>query len=68
MIGAAFFPLASTGDAVSTTWGSRLLARMLVALGTTAMIFMLLFGTQPARRMRRPPPRMTTGSSPAREV
>ncbi len=40
LIGAAIFPLANTGEALSTTWPSRLLARMLVGLGTAgALIF-----------------------------
>lgn len=34
LVGAAIFATADTGDPVSTTWPSRLTARMLVALGT----------------------------------
>ena len=42
VIGAGLFPLAETGDPVSTTWASRLLARLLVALATAAGIIMVL--------------------------
>lgn len=40
ILGAAVTPLAGTSDAISTTWPTRLLARMLVALGTAAGIAM----------------------------
>ena len=42
LIGAAVFPLASTAEPISTTWPSRLLARMLVAVGTAAIIMVSL--------------------------
>jgi hypothetical protein len=42
LIGAGLFPMADTGDPVSITWGSRLTARLLVALATAAGIILIL--------------------------
>ena len=55
LIGAAVFPLASTAEPISTTWPSRLLARMLVAVGTAAIIMVSLSSALPRgpRRSRR---------------
>ncbi len=38
ILGAGLFPLAETGDAVSRTWDSRLTARLLVAIATSALV------------------------------
>jgi hypothetical protein len=37
-IGPALAPLAGTGDPISTTWPTRLLARLLVPVGTAMAI------------------------------
>jgi hypothetical protein len=42
LIGAFAFPMADTGDPVSTTWASRLVARLLVALATAAGVILIL--------------------------
>ena len=49
LIGAAVFPLASTGEPISTTWPTRLLARLLVTLVTAALVILSL----PATRLHR---------------
>ncbi len=41
-IGAGLFSLAETGEPISTTWASRLTARLLVALATAAVIVFFL--------------------------
>jgi hypothetical protein len=42
LIGAGFFAAAETGDPISETWPTRLMARALVALGTAAAIVLFL--------------------------
>ena len=42
--GAAFFPLARTGELISETWPSRLLARLLVTLGAAVAVALSLPG------------------------
>jgi hypothetical protein len=42
LIGAATFPLANTGQPISSTWQTRLLARLLVAGGTVACVILHL--------------------------
>jgi hypothetical protein len=56
LAGAAIFPLASTGQPISTTWPSRLLARLLVTVTSVAVVSLSLSG--PFR----------TSSPPSREV
>lgn len=42
LIGVLLFPLGNTGEPISTTWPTRLTARLLVALATTAFVILLL--------------------------
>jgi hypothetical protein len=42
VIGAVFFPMAVTAKPISVTWPTRLMARLLVTLGTAAALAMLL--------------------------
>ena len=44
LIGAVVFPLAGTGEPISTTWPSRLLARLTVTLGIAALVIAALGG------------------------
>ena len=44
LVGAAIFPLASTEQPISTTWPSRLLARLLVTVTSVAVVMMFLSG------------------------
>ncbi|MGP0070204.1 MAG: hypothetical protein ACLQGP_42220 [Isosphaeraceae bacterium] len=53
--GAFFFPLAETGDPVSTTWPSRLVARLWVTAATAACIVIAL--PRPAEAEAPNPPR-----------
>jgi hypothetical protein len=46
LVGAAAFPMDSTGRPISTTWASRLLARLMVPVATAA--FVVLFVNAPA--------------------
>ena len=55
LAGAGLFPLASTGDPVSTTWASRLTARLLVALATAAAVILILPAAHPVGEPRRVP-------------
>lgn len=48
LIGGILFPLDGTGDPVSTTWASRLTARLLVALGVGVAISLSLGGPRSA--------------------
>ena len=41
-VGAYLFPLAETGDPVSATWPSRLVARLWVTAATAACVIMVL--------------------------
>jgi hypothetical protein len=52
--GALLFPLASTGEPVSTTWPTRLLARLLVSVATAALIILVLPRPSPVRAARDP--------------
>ncbi len=40
MIGAGLFPLAETGEPISTTWPSRLTARLLVCVTTAVLVIL----------------------------
>ena len=42
VVGAFAFPLAKTDSPISRTWASRLLARLLVTIGTAATLALLL--------------------------
>jgi len=42
LIGVVLFPLGSTGQPISTTWPTRLMARLLVTLATAAVVILLL--------------------------
>jgi hypothetical protein len=42
LVGAAIFPLASTDQPISTTWPSRLLARILVTVTSVGVVILLL--------------------------
>ena len=55
LAGAGLFPLASTGEPVSTTWASRLTARLLVALATAAAVILILPAAHPVGEPRRGP-------------
>jgi hypothetical protein len=49
VIGAFAFPLAKTDSPISQTWTSRLLARLLVSVGTAAVVALLLPGPRPTQ-------------------
>jgi hypothetical protein len=53
LIGAVFFPLASTGDAISKSWASRLMARLMVTLATAALVILVVNGP-PSDKASRP--------------
>jgi hypothetical protein len=58
MIAAVIFPLANTGQPISTTWPSRLMARLLVAIATTGFVMLSakgLRGDEAARHIRSSP-------------
>ena len=44
LVGAFAFPLAKTDSPISQTWATRLLARLLVTIGTAASLALLLTG------------------------
>ena len=44
LVGGAIFPLASTDQPVSTTWPSRLFARLLVTVTTVAVVMLVMSG------------------------
>jgi hypothetical protein len=48
-IGGTVTPMAGTGDAISMTWPTRLLARLLVAVGAAAAIALTSRGTEGPR-------------------
>lgn len=48
LVGAALFPLASTGQPISTTWPSRLLARLLVTAASVAGVILTISAPLPA--------------------
>ena len=48
-VGAAIFPLASTGQPISTTWATRLLARLLVTLTCVTVVVLSLSRAVPAK-------------------
>jgi hypothetical protein len=54
LAGAGLFPLASTGDPVSTTWPTRLMARLLVTLATAAVVILLLPEPRVDKPLRQP--------------
>ena len=49
LIGGVLFPLANTGQPISTTWPTRLLARLLVTVATAGVVILLLPGSRPRR-------------------
>jgi len=49
LIGAGLFPLSNTGMPISTTWPSRLLARLLVTLATAAFVSLSLPSSPPQK-------------------
>ena len=51
LIGAALFPFADTGEPIAAAWLARLLARLLVTVGTAALVILILPG-QAAPRER----------------
>jgi hypothetical protein len=51
LIGAGLFPLASTGQPISTTWPTRLLARLMVTVATAAVV---IIRTLPSSRPIKP--------------
>jgi hypothetical protein len=51
MTGGALFPLADTGQPISTTLPTRFLARLLVTIGTGAAIILVLPRRQPAKSL-----------------
>ena len=53
LIGAGLFPFASTGQPISTTWQTRLMARLMVTVATAAVIILLLPGSRPDKAPRR---------------
>ncbi len=54
VVGAAIFPLAGTGQPVSTNWPSRLLARLLVTVVSAAFLILSLSWPVPASGSPRP--------------
>jgi hypothetical protein len=48
LIGAGLFPLAETGEPISTTWPSRLTARLLVCLTTAVLVILTVPAPSPA--------------------
>ena len=42
LIGAGLFPFADTGQPISTTWQTRLMARLMISLATAAAIILVL--------------------------
>jgi hypothetical protein len=62
LLGAAFFPTADTGDPVSTTWPTRLMARLLVALATVVGVILSLPGAALFRHDGRPTPPVGSGT------
>jgi hypothetical protein len=52
LVGAATFPLASTDQPISKTWPSRLLARILVAVMSVAVVILFLSGPSPVAGQR----------------
>ena len=55
LVGAGLFSQAETGEPISTTWTSRLVARLLVALATAAGVILILPAARPAGEPRRGP-------------
>ena len=53
LIGAGLFPFASIGQPISTTWQTRLIARLMVTVATAAVIILLLPGSSPDKAPRR---------------
>ena len=54
LVGAAFFPLANTGQPISSTWPTRLMARLLVTVAAAAVVIL----SCPARSGARAPLRV----------
>jgi hypothetical protein len=53
LIGAAVFPMALTGQPISTTWPTRLMARLLVTVAAAAGVMLVM--PRPLSRKGRPP-------------
>jgi len=47
LIGGGLFPFANTGQPISTTWPTRLMARLLVTVATAAVVILNLPGSSP---------------------
>jgi hypothetical protein len=56
LIGAFAFPLANTDSAISRTWATRLIARLLVGVGTAAVVALFLPAPRRAQVAFREPP------------
>jgi hypothetical protein len=54
LIGAGLFPLASTSQPISTTWPTRLMARLMVTVATASVVILFLPGSRPAKAPRQP--------------
>jgi hypothetical protein len=54
LLGAALFPFADTLGPISTTWPSRLMARLLVGLATAAALILSPIGPRPSHAARQP--------------
>jgi hypothetical protein len=54
LIGVVVVPLGSTGQPISTTWPSRLMARLLVTLATAAFVVLLLPHPRPDKPFGQP--------------
>ena len=42
MIGVLLYPIGTTGQPISTTWPTRLMARLLVSIATAGVVILLL--------------------------
>jgi hypothetical protein len=54
LIGVVLVPLGNTGQPISTTWPTRLMARLLVTLATAAVVILLLPKPRPDKPSRLP--------------
>lgn len=64
LIGAVLFPLAGTGEPISTTWSTRLIARLLVGVTTAAGVILSMPRSHPARDDR-PTHAVARGADPS---
>jgi uncharacterized membrane protein len=54
LIGGLLFSLANTGQPISTTWPTRLMARLMVTVTTATVVILLLPGSRPDKAPRQP--------------